>query len=266
MPDAESGGLFERKTIDIAGVEIEYHEGGEGSSLLYLHAGGGFRPTHPAMPHFAKRHRIIAPSHPGFGRSGLPSWINSVDDFAHIYLELMQRLNLQDTILVGASIGGWVAAELATKNTSRLSHLVLIGPSGIKVGSRDALDIPDIFAMTPAEFEKRLFRDPEKFHPNFNKMNDEDLAVVARNRQTMALIAWEPYLHNPKLKYRLQMIDVPTMVVRGEYDGLISEKYAKAYADLIPGASFMQIDEAGHAPDVEQAEVFANTLSNWMES
>jgi pimeloyl-ACP methyl ester carboxylesterase len=266
MPDAGSSALLERKTIDIAGVEIEYHEGGEGSSLLYLHAGGGFRPTHPAMPHFAKRHRIIAPSHPGFGRSGLPSWINSVDDFAHIYLELMQRLNLQDTILVGASIGGWVAAELATKNTSRLSHLVLIGPSGIKVGSRDALDIPDIFAMTPAEFEKRLFRDPEKFHPNFTKMNDEDLAVVARNRQTMALIAWEPYLHNPKLKHRLQMIDVPTMVVRGEHDGLISKKYAKAYADLIPGASFMQIAEAGHAPDVEQAETFANTLLNWMES
>jgi pimeloyl-ACP methyl ester carboxylesterase len=266
MPDAGSGALLERKTIDIAGVEIEYHEGGEGSSLLYLHAGGGFRPTHPAMPHFAKRHRIIAPSHPGFGRSSLPSWINSVDDFAHIYLELMQRLNLQDTILVGASIGGWVAAELATKNTSRLSHLVLIGPSGIKIGSRDTLDIPDIFAMTPAEFEKRLFRDPEKFHPNFTKMNDDDLAVVARNRQTMALIAWEPYLHNPKLKHRLQMIDVPTMVVRGEHDGLISKKYAKAYADLIPGAAFMQIAEAGHAPDVEQAETFANTLSNWMES
>jgi pimeloyl-ACP methyl ester carboxylesterase len=266
MPDAGSGALLERKTIDIAGVEIEYHEGGEGSSLLYLHAGGGFRPMHQAMPHLARRHRIIAPSHPGFGRSSLPSWINSVDDFAHIYLELMQRLNLQDTILVGASIGGWVAAELATKNTSRLSHLVLIGPSGIKVGSRDTLDIPDIFAMTPAEFEKRLFRDPEKFHPNFTKMNDDDLAVVARNRQTMALIAWEPYLHNPKLKHRLQMIDVPTMVVRGEHDGLISKKYAKAYADLIPGASFMQIAEAGHAPDVEQAETFANTLSNWMES
>ena len=119
MPDAGSGAIFERKTIGIAGVEIEYHEGGEGSPLLYLHAGGGFRPMHPAMPHLAKRHRIIAPSHPGFGRSGLPTWINSVDDFAHIHLEFMQRLDLQETTLIGASIGGWVGAELATKNTSR---------------------------------------------------------------------------------------------------------------------------------------------------
>ena len=163
------------------------------------------------MPILVERHRVIAPRTRGFGGSSLPNWMNSVDDFAHVYLELMQRLELKDTVLVGASIGGWVAAEIATKNTSRLSRLVLIGPCGIKIGSRDALDIPDIFAMTPEEFEKRLFRNPEEFHPDFTKMNDEDLAVVARNRQTMALIAWEPYLHNPKLKHRLQMIDVPTM-------------------------------------------------------
>ena len=266
MPDAGSSSLFERKKIEIAGIELEVHEAGDGPPLLYLHAGGGFRTAHPAMPLLVERHRVIAPSHPGFGGSSLPNWMNSVDDFAHVYLELMQRLELKDTVLVGASIGGWVAAEIATKNTSRLSRLVLIGPCGIKIGSRDALDIPDIFAMTPEEFEKRLFRNPEKFHPDFTKMNDEDLAVVARNRQTMALIAWEPYLHNPKLKHRLQMIDVPTMVIRGDHDGLISVDYAKAFADLIPGAAYQEISEAGHAPDVEQAAVFAKTIWNWMES
>lgn len=266
MPDAGSGSLFERKMIEIAGIELEVHEAGDGPPLLYLHAGGGFRPAHPAMPLLAERRRVIAPSHPGFGRSSLPNWVNAVDDFAHVYLELMQRLELEDTVLVGASIGGWVAAEIATKNTSRLSHLVLIGPSGIKVGSRDALDIPDIFAMTPDEFEKRLFRNPEKFHPDFSKMSDEDLTIVARNRQTMALVAWEPYLHNPKLKHRLQMINVPTLVVRGDHDGLISAEYAKAYTDLIPGATYHEISEAGHAPDVEQSTAFTETIWNWMET
>lgn len=266
MPDAGSGTLFEQRTLKIAGVELEINEAGNGPPLLYLHAGGGFRPMHPAMPILAKRYRIIAPSHPGFGGSSLPDWMDSVDDFAHVYLELMQQMNLRDAVLMGASIGGWVAAEIATKNTSRLSRLVLIGPAGIKVGSRDALDIPDIFAMTPAEFEKRLFRNPEKFHPDLTKMSDEDLVKIARNRQTMALIAWEPYLHNPKLRHRLQMIDIPTLVVRGEYDGLISEDYAKAYAGLIPKAGFETIPEAGHAPDIEQAQVFADTIFNWMES
>ncbi len=266
MPDAGSGITFKRRVMEIGGVELELHEGGDGPPLLYLHSGGGFRPQHPAMPLLMERHRVIAPSHPGFGHSSLPDWMNSVDDFAHVYLELMQRLDLRDTLLIGASIGGWVAAELAAWNTSRLSRLVLIGPSGIKVGSRDQLDIPDIFAMAPDEFEKRLFRNPEKFHPDFTKMDEAALQVVARNRQTMALIAWEPYLHNPKLRRRLQTIDVPTLVVRGAYDGLISAEYAKAYTDLIPGAVYREIAEAGHAPDVEQAQEFANTLLTWMES
>lgn len=266
MPDTGSGAILERKTIEIAGCEIEYHEGGDGPSLLYLHAGGGFRPLHPAMPLLTENYRIIAPSHPGFGRSALPNWMTSVDDFAHIYLELMQRLDLRDTLMIGASIGGWIAAEIATKNTSRLSRIVLIGPSGIKVGSRDELDIPDVFAMSPEEFESRLFRDPKKFHPDFTKISEEDLTIVARNRQTMALIAWEPYLHNPKLRHRLQMIDIPTLIVRGEYDGLISKDYASAYANLIPGATFIEISDAGHAPDVEQSQVFTDSLSKWMES
>ena len=265
MPNAGGGSFFERKKREIAGVELEIHEAGDGPPLLYLHSGGGFRPTHPAMPMLTRRYRVIAPSHPGFGRSTLPTWVNSVDDYAHLYLELMQRLDLSNTVLVGASIGGWVAAEIATKNTSRLSNLVLIGPSGIKVGSRDELDIPDIFSMTPTDLEHRLFRDPKKFHPDFSKMNDEDLTIVARNRQTMALIAWEPYLHNPKLRHRLQMIDIPTLVVRGEHDGLITESYAKSYADLIPDATYHEISEAGHAPDVEQASLFVETIINWME-
>jgi len=251
--------------MDIAGVELEVFEAGDGPPLLYLHAGGGFRPAHPAMPFLAENYRIIAPSHPGFGRSSLPNWMNAVDDYAHLYLELLQRLDLTDVLLIGASIGGWTAAELATKNTSRLSHLVLIGAPGIKVGPRDKLDIPDVFAMAPAEFEKRLFRNPAKFHPDFSKMSDEDLAIVARNKQTLALITWEPYLHNPKLKHRLQMIDVPTMVMRGAHDGLISEDYATAYAALIPGSTYVEIPEAGHAPDIEQAASFVETLAKWME-
>ncbi|MBG04915.1 MAG: hydrolase [Rhodospirillaceae bacterium] len=266
MPEAESGGIFERKTIDIAGVKLEIHEAGAGPTLLYLHAGGGFRPSHPAMPLLAKNYRVIAPSHPGFGRSSLPNWMNSVDDYAHVYLELLQRLNLSDVLLIGASIGGWTAAELATKSTARLSRLVLIGAPGIKVGPRDKLDIPDVFAMAPAEFENRLFHNPEKYHPDFSNMSDEELSIVARNRQTLALIAWEPYLHNPKLKHRLQMIDIPTMMIRGTHDGLISNEYAQAYANLIPGCVYAEIPEAGHAPDIEQATGIVETLTQWMEN
>lgn len=174
MPKAQNCTIFKHKTLGIAGVELEIHESGNGPPLLYLHAGGGFHPTHPAIPLLTEKRRVIAPSHPGFGGSSLPNWINSVDDIAHIYLELIQQLNLENIIIIGASIGGWIAAEIATKNTSRISHLVLVGPSGIKVGPRDELDIPDIFAMTPSELETKLFHNPERFHKNISIMNGDD--------------------------------------------------------------------------------------------
>ena len=266
MPDGNRGPLFRPRMIKISGFELEIYEAGEGPPILYLHAGDGFRSSHPAMLLLAENYRVIAPSHPGFGRSDLPDWITSVDDYAHVYLELIHRLDLSGTLLIGASIGGWAAAELATKNSSRLSRIVLIGPSGIKVGSRDQLDIPDLFAMPAAELEKRIFQNPEKFHANFSDMSDDDLAIIARNKQTLALIAWEPYLHNPKLKHRLHMINVPTLVVRGEHDGLISPEYASAFCQRIPDSTYLEIAEAGHAVDIEQPLPFIAAISNWMES
>ena len=114
------------------------------------------------------------------------------------------------------------------------------------------------------KYFKYQFHNPKKFHPNFTAMSDEELRIVARNRETLALIAWEPYLHNPKLKHRLQMIDIPTLLLRGEHDGLISENYATTYSELIPDCSLVKIPKAGHAPDVEEAAQFTNILWNWM--
>ena len=98
---------------------------------------------------------MIAPSHPGFGGSSLPIWIDSVDDFAHVHLELIDTLKLSGVVLVGHSIGGWTAAEIATKTTRDIDKLVLIAPVGIKVGPVDRLDIPDIYAMPQDQLEQR---------------------------------------------------------------------------------------------------------------
>src|SRR5262245_28718487 len=114
--------------ISIAGVELEMFERGHGAPILYLHGGAGIAPDIPFIDLIARERRIIAPSHPGFGKSSLPDWLDSVDDIAHIYLELMDRLGLTRTDVVGLSIGGWIAAELATKVPERLERLVLIGP------------------------------------------------------------------------------------------------------------------------------------------
>ena len=148
--------------ISVSGVDLEVLDRGQGVPILYLHGGAGIDLDLPLIERMAKVRRVIAPSHPGYGRSSLPDWIDSVDDIAHIYLELMDRLNLARADLVGFSLGGWIAAEIATRVPERLLRLALIGPIGVKTGSPDKLDIPDVFAMPQERLNVLRFHDPRK--------------------------------------------------------------------------------------------------------
>ena len=128
--------------ITVAGIDLELAEIGTGPPLLMLHGAGGFDPRQPVNALLAASRRLICPSHPGFGKSALPDWLDSVDDIAHVYLELMDLLGLPTVDLIGCSVGGWIAAEMATKAPERFTKLVLVGPVGVKTGSPDRLDVP----------------------------------------------------------------------------------------------------------------------------
>jgi len=254
-----------RTTIKIAGVDLELFDSGEGAPLLWLHSGQGFDPRHEFVALFAAQHRLIVPSHPGFGRSSLPEWLDNIDDIAHLYLELLHRLELKQVDIVGCSIGGWIAAEIATKTPERIRRLVMVGPVGVKVGRSDTLDIPDIFAMPQDAVNKLLFHDPAHMKRDPSGMSDDELAVMARNRETLALLTWEPWMHNPKLKHRLHRVDVPALFVRGESDGLVSQDYLEAYARLLPRSRTTAIRGAGHAPHLEQPQAFASAVLQFLQ-
>ena len=255
-----------RDIIAIAGVELELFEAGNGPPILFLHGAQGFAPEHPYVIPLSARHRLIAPSHPGFGNSSLPEWIDAVDDIAYIHLELLERLGVDQLDVIGCSIGGWVAAELATKVPRAVRRLVLVGPVGVKTGPVDRLDIPDIFALPQSTLEKLLFHDPERMRMDPARLTDEQLAIAVRNRETLALLAWEPYMHNPKLPHRLHRVTSPTLFLRGESDGLVSAEYLAAYARLLPNARAATIAAAGHAPHAEQPEAFVKTVLAFLEA
>jgi len=181
--------------LKVADIELELFETGQGRPLLFLHAAAGFDQGQPFVAPLSQKYRLIAPSHPGFGQSSLPEWLDSVDDIAYVYLELLDSLKLKEIDLIGCSIGGWIAAELATKAPERVRRLVMVGPVGVKVGPADKLDIPDIFAMPQAEVQKLLHHDPVKMTPDPSKMTDEQMATMFRNRETIALLVWEPWMH-----------------------------------------------------------------------
>ena len=252
--------------ITLAGVAIDVWEGGEGPPLLFLHGAGGFCIGPAYLDLIGKYRRIVAPSHPGFGLSGLADWMDRPDDIAHIYWELLDRLGLDRVDVVGTSFGGWIAAEMATMQPQRLRRLVLVAPAGVKTGSREELDIPDMFATPADAIQRMLYVDPAKFAIDPAAMTDEELRIMLRNRESFALFAWEPYLHNPKLPHRLHKVTCPTLFLRGDQDGLISAAYISRYAALLPNARIVTLPNTAHLPQLEAPETFANAVLSFLQA
>lgn len=247
--------------INVHGVTLEILERGQGRPILWLHGEDGLDPSAPFIDLLAAHGRMVAPSHPGFGHSPDASNIDSVDDLAYLYLDLLAERNLRDVVVIGSSLGGWIAAEMAVKSGERLAGLVLVAPLGIKVGDRETRDIPDIFALPPDEVTRLQYRDPARAALDHAKLSDDQLTVIARNREATALYAWEPYFHNPKLKRWLHRISVPTLLLWGADDRFVTAAYyGAAYRAAIPGARFETIDGAGHFPHVEEPRAFAERI------
>jgi pimeloyl-ACP methyl ester carboxylesterase len=248
-------------TLEVNGTRIGLIERGAGRPLLFLHPENGIEPAMAAIDELAKHARVIAPTHPGFGRSELPKGMRTVDDLSYFYLDLLDQLDLRDLTVVGVSFGAWLAAEIAVKSTARLSRLVMANAVGIKVSDRETRDIADIFALTEPEYLEIAYCDPEAGRRDYTKLPDHEVHAAARNREATARFAWNPYFHNPRLKSRLHRIRIPTLFLWGAHDRMLSEAYGRAYCALIPGARFEIIERAGHFPHQEQPKVFAEKVT-----
>jgi pimeloyl-ACP methyl ester carboxylesterase len=248
----------------VRGMELEIVRRGAGRPVLLLHGMQNFDPHAPFLARLAEQAEVIAPSHPGFGRSPRPDGFETVYDLARLYLDLLEALPHDKVTLVGFSFGGWLAAEIAAMCCHRIDRLVLVDALGIKLGDRETADILDVFNTSPAEVQQRSWHDPARWSPDYDAMTDAQLVVRARNWDALSLYGWHPYMYNPRLAYWLRRIDVPTLVLWGADDGIVSPDYGRAYAGLIPGARFAMIEQAGHHPEIEQPEVFASRVLEFL--
>src|ERR1051326_2432488 len=189
-------------SLAVNGTRIDMIERGTGRPLLFLHAENGIEPAMAAIEALAKGARVIAPTHPGYGRSELPKGMRSVDDLSYFYLDLLDQLDLRDIALVGVSLGAWLAAEIAVKSTQRLSKLVMANAGGVKVGERENRDIADIFALTEKEFIDIAYADPAVGTRDYKALPDAEVLAAARAREATARFAWNPYFHNPRCAVR----------------------------------------------------------------
>jgi len=251
-------------SITLQGVALQVVRRGKGAPLLLLHGGDGPQDRLPFFKRLTERFDVMAPIHPGFAGSTIPEHFDSIEDLVYLYLDLLDALDLGDIVLVGFSMGGWAAAEIAVRNTSQLSKLVLVDAVGVKPGDREARDIADIFGMSGSEVTQLMFHDPS-LASNPATMADEQLTVLAADRIAHAMYIWDPYMHNPKLRYRLHRIDVPTLLIWGASDRVVPVAYAEAYRALIPSARLVVIPKAGHLPHVEQPDLLLETILSFAD-
>ncbi len=254
-----------KEFLTLSGIKVEVERRGKGKPLLLMHGEEALETEAAFVDDLAKRFEVIIPSPPGYGNSERPLWITDPHDIAFVMHDLVDALKLKDTTVLGFSVGGWIAAEMATIDDSFISKLVLVAPVGVKLGGPTDRDILDIWLLHPDKVTKSKWHDPAKGKRDYASMPDEKLAIIARNTETTARFCWEPYMHNPKLKHRLHRIGVPTQMIWGQNDGIVkADPYGRGYAALIPGARLDVIKEAGHLPHIEQPQEFMRLLNGFI--
>lgn len=250
--------------LTVRDIDLEVVRRGTGRTIVFLHGFHTLDPDAPFLELLSRRAFVVAPSHPGFGASPRPDDFETVYDLVHLYRELIDGLPDDKVTLVGASFGGWLAAEIAASCPRRLDRLVLVSALGIKLSDRETSDILDIFNTHPDAVRRLSWHDPERSARDFNALSDAALTRHARNWEALCLYGWEPYMYNPRLKRWLGRIEVPTLVLWGASDGVVTPAYGRAYAGLIPGARFALIDGAGHHPELERPDALADRVLDFL--
>lgn len=233
-------------------VAVTLTERGEGRPVLLLHGGAGPDSVAGFAEQLAARfpYRVLAPVHPGFGGTVRPAALDSVRKLADVYRVLLGELDLTDVLVAGNSIGGWIGSELALAAPDRVGSLALIDPVGVASAQHPVVDF---FSLDFAEIAKLSWANPEGRVIDLSVLSDAQRAVAAGNRAALQVYGGAT-MNDPGLAARLAGITVPTQVIWGEADGIVTPAYGKEFAAAIPGAAFSLVREAGHLPHLENPE------------
>lgn len=254
---------FQEQTVTVDGFDAKLWRGGAGPSLLYLHGAGGRGPVLPFMEALAENFDVIVPEHPGFGPADNPDWLDNIHDVAYYYLDFLKALDLGQVHLVGMSLGGWIALEMAVRATERLRTLTLCGAAGIYVEGRDG---GDMFLWAPEDIARNGFHD-QAFAERMLSVQPSpaEQAIRMKNWQTVARLAWQPRWHDPHIEKWLHRIDVPSHVIWGGEDKILSVDAAAKYEKLIPGAAVTILPDCGHLMHIEKADAFVDAVTRFAE-
>jgi pimeloyl-ACP methyl ester carboxylesterase len=251
-------------TVTVGDTQVQMFSGGSGPDLLYLHGAGGNAGWQPFHEELARTHKVYAPSLPGFNGTPRPAWVSNITDLSHFIVYLTRELGLSQYVLVGSSMGGWVAAETAAMSHTQLKGLVLIGAVGIKPQKGE---IAEIFMVGGETRLKLRFHDTSQvanYDQFAREMTPEEAATDHSNREMASRLCWRPYMHNPSLPHYLKKVDTPALVVWGKQDAIVPVECAELYQQALGSASVKIIDNCGHSPQVEKPQEFQKVVGEFL--
>jgi pimeloyl-ACP methyl ester carboxylesterase len=253
--------------ISVGGTRAHTLIGGDGPPLLVLHGAGGpngWRRWHAAL---AEQFTLYVPAHPGFSLSDSADWMESVRDLARYYLWFLDVVGVPRASVIGSSMGGWTAAELATMNPGAVDRLILVAAAGLKPEQGEILDIFYYPLDTLRDFQ---FHDPNQV-PEWEELygrppTPEQQDLQLRNREMAARLTWKPYLFDPRLPRFLPRVTNQTLIVWGRQDRIIPSICGEQYHRLLPNATLRLIDDCGHSPPIEKPDEFLQIVREFLDS
>ena len=256
---------FAEEFVNVGGSRVQLIKEGSGDPLLLLHGSGGSPGWLGYMQSLAERYTVYLPSHPGFGVSDRPDWLESMHDLACFYTWFLEEQKLEGVRAIGFSMGGWLAAEIAVICRHAFSKLMLVDAAGIKPQQGE---IVDVFIISPAQVTQMLFHDPKQV-PEYDHLygqapTPEQQEVAERNQEMAARLCWKPYMHDPRLPSLLARVNIPTRIVWGRQDRLVPLECGQLYHQAIPGSELVVIDDCGHLPQVEKPQEFVKVALDFL--
>ncbi len=254
--------------IEAAGITVGLRRGGKGAPLLVIHGELGVPGWLDSFARLAEHYDVIVPSLPGYGQSTRPDWIMGVHDLAAWVTWFARDLDVRTPVnVIGCSLGGWIAAEIATVAPQFINKMVLVGAMGIKP---EKGEIFDYFLDSGMTGLRRAFHQPDElaeFMRYWGKeWPPEEADLVEQHREMTCRIAWKPYMHSLTLRHLLPGVRTPTLLIWGREDAITPVDSGEIYQRAISGSRLVTIENCGHMPEMERPAAFAELVLNFLHA
>ena len=256
---------FNEEFVQIGNTKLHMLKGGSGDPLLLLHGAGGNRGCLSYVRALSEQYTVYLPTHPGFGLSDRPEWIQNIHDLACFYTWFQEELDIERIRCIGFSMGGWLAAEMAAISRHSFSRLMLVDAVGIKPKKGE---IKDIFIITPEELAGLSFYDTSQT-PEYDAIYNssptpEDRNLTERDREMAVRICWKPYMHSPRLPHMLGRVSIPTAIIWGKEDQLVPLECGELNQRVTSRSTLTIIENCGHSPQIEKPDEFVDTALRFL--